>query len=215
MNSKRTKTKTKSKSKRHMSNHMHEQNQIMRKGHVTKTNRVAREYNKKKSEHKQARQMFPKAASKSCKRGEIKRDGYYVIEHLGLSKDGKALEVNVHRVPPACIPSVLSRSSKKPKLITITDRDLLAKYGYHEIKNKSEISRHRALGKAIRDNKPLSVYRRLVAIATLNKNKDHELCEILRADAEWIKRQPEYIEHMASKKRVSKTRKTHKPRKSR
>ena len=40
----------------------------------------------------------------------------------------------------------------------------------------------------IQEIKPLSVYRRLIAILTLNKNKDNELYEILRTDAKYIKK---------------------------
>jgi hypothetical protein len=81
------------------------------------------------------------------------------------------------------------KSSKKgsKKAIIIVDKDVLGKYGYDNIKNISANKRHIALKKALKELKPLSVYRRLIAIATLNKNKDVKLHDILRDDAEWIK----------------------------
>lgn len=83
------------------------------------------------------------------------------------------------------------KSSKKgsKKAIIIVDKDILGKYGYDNIKNISANKRHIALKKALKELKPLSVYRRLIAIATLNKNKDVKLHDILRDDAEWVKKQ--------------------------
>lgn len=80
----------------------------------------------------------------------------------------------------------IKRGSKK-KVIVIIEKDVLGKYGYDNIKNISATKRHIALKKALKELKPLSVYRRLIAIATLNKNKDNELFDILRNDAEWVK----------------------------
>jgi hypothetical protein len=86
------------------------------------------------------------------------------------------------------------KSSKKgskrgsKKVIIIVDKDVLGKYGYDNIKIISTTKRHTALKKALKELKPLSVYRRLIAIATLNKNKDIEVHDILRADAEWVKK---------------------------
>lgn len=81
------------------------------------------------------------------------------------------------------------KGSKKKVIIIIIEKDVLGKYGYDNIKNISTTKRHIALKKALKELKPLSVYRRLIAIATLNKNKDNELFDILRADAEWVKNQ--------------------------
>ena len=80
------------------------------------------------------------------------------------------------------------------------EKDVLKPFGYKNIDMLDKSSRHIALKKAIRAIKPLSVYRRIIAIATLNKNKDVKLYNILREDAEWIKTQPEYIDKKSSKK---------------
>ena len=68
------------------------------------------------------------------------------------------------------------------------EKDVLHKYGYKDIKNMQITKRHSFLNIAIQEIKPLSVYRRLIAIATLNKNKDIGLYNILRSDAEYIKK---------------------------
>ena len=84
---------------------------------------------------------------------------------------------------------VNNKKSSKKKVIIIIEKDVLGKYGYDDIKNISTTKRHSALKKALKELKPLSVYRRLIAIATLNKNKDSVLFNILREDADWVKEQ--------------------------
>ena len=71
-------------------------------------------------------------------------------------------------------------------------KDILGKYGYKEVKKSSKVKRHKALHKAINKEQPLSVYRRLVALSTLNKYKDPALHDKFKDDAEWIKTQKEY-----------------------
>ena len=84
---------------------------------------------------------------------------------------------------------VNNKKGSTKKVIIIIEKDVLGKYGYDNIKNISATKRHTALKKALKELKPLSVYRRLIAIATLNKNKDNELFDILRNDADWVKKQ--------------------------
>jgi hypothetical protein len=106
---------------------------------------------------------------------------------------------------PACIKSITGKSKKGSKLITIMNKDVLGKYGYSNIKSLSKTERHSFLREALKKIKPLSVYRRLIALATLNKNKNEELFIILRNDADWIKTQDVYIKSKNIKK-VSKKR---------
>ena len=83
-------------------------------------------------------------------------------------------------------------SKRNSKVRIPLRKDVLGKYGYKDVKRTSKQKRHRALHKAINDEKPLSVYRRLVALSTLNKYKDPSLHNKFRDDAEWIKTQKEY-----------------------
>lgn len=80
-------------------------------------------------------------------------------------------------------------SKKKSKTIIVLEKDILGKYGYHNVHELTKKQRELALTKALKnkDNKPLSIYRRLIALATLNKNKDIKLHDIFRTDAEWLK----------------------------
>ncbi len=75
-------------------------------------------------------------------------------------------------VAPWCIPSVMGRSTKGPKLITLMEKDVLKPFGYENVLSMDKLSRQKALKKAIQTIKPLSIYRRIIAITTLNKNKD-------------------------------------------
>ena len=160
-----------------------------------KTSVLVKKYLQKREKiQKEADKKFKEQAKKSCKPGYIKRSGYKISREN--SKDTW--------IPPKCIKSPLGRSTKGKKDIVILEKGVLEKYGYENVLNLTELQRHRALKKAIKKIKPLSVYRRILAIATLNKNKDPKLSKILKNDAEWIKIQKEYIENKASNKKTSK-----------
>ncbi len=171
--------------------------------------KLARYLASKDAMHKLAREKFPKQASKKCSRGQIMREGYKRKSFKSHSKTGKKISVKGSWTAPGCIKSVTGKSKKGSKLITIMDKDVLGKYGYDNIKTMGQTQRHAALRKAIHANKPLSIYRRIIAIATLNKNRDKSLYKILRKDAAWIKTQTEYI-IKSSKKSSKKSKKSSK-----
>ena len=154
---------------------------------------------------------FSKEVPKRCSKGEILREGFKKNSYKSHSKTGKThkidrnIKVSGSWTKPACIKSVTGKSKKGSKLITIMDKDVLGKYGYSNIKSLSKTERHSAIRNALKKIKPLSVYRRLIALATLNKNKDEELFIILRSDADWIKTQDVYIKSKNIKK-ISKKR---------
>ena len=83
----------------------------------------------------------------------------------------------------------------------ILEKGVLEKYVYKNVLNLTKLQHHKVLKKAIKKIKPLSVYRRVLEIATLNKNKDSKLSKILKNDANLIKTQKEYIENEASNKK--------------
>jgi hypothetical protein len=60
-------------------------------------------------------------------------------------------------------------------------------FGYDDIKNLSLLSRRESLKNIIQSIKQKSVYRRLISLKMLVKNKDIELYNILREDAKYIK----------------------------
>lgn len=166
---------------------------------ITKIN-IKKYIEKKEDMQKKARQKFPLESKEHCKSGQIMREGYYIKSRKGHTKSGKEINVKEHWVSPGCINSPLGRNTKGEKIITIMEKDILKPFGYENIKNITTSERQKALKKAIKTLEPLSVYRRIIAIATLNKNKDEDLYKILRYDAKWIKSQSEYINQKASKK---------------
>jgi hypothetical protein len=145
----------------------------------------------KEKMHEEIRKKYSKETPKECPKGYILREGYKKKSFKSHSKKGKEIKVKGYDVKPDCIKSQTGKSEKGEKLIVIMEKDVLGKYGYDDVKNTSATKRHTALKKALKELKPLSVYRRLIAIATLNKNKDSEVHDILRADAEWVKKQME------------------------
>ena len=192
--------------------------QILRKGYVTKrgtkvkanciiaqsgdgkkTSKAVKKFLEKKNKiHNQANIKFPKASNQKCSKGKILRVGYVTTRH---SKTGKKTE---HWVKPSCIKSQTGKSSKGKKLITILKKDILGQFGYHDIKNLTITQRHTALTKAIKKLKPLSIFRRVVALAVFNKNTDPKFHNLLMKDANWIKTQPEYIEGRSKSSKKSK-----------
>jgi hypothetical protein len=123
-------------------------------------------------------------------------------------KNGSNVKANW--ITPGCVSSSSNKKTMKPQLITLMEKDVLEPFGYKHIEFMTLTERKNALKKAIRNIKPLSIYRRLIAIATLNKNKNSKLYTILRDDAEWIKTQSEYINDMAKKSSKKSSKKTSK-----
>jgi len=79
----------------------------------------------------------------------------------------------------------------KGKQLFVLKKGELTKYGYHA--RLSDKTRHHALKKALADGvKPLSLYRKLIAVYVLNKNKHKSLAAIYKKDAIWSKTTPEY-----------------------
>lgn len=77
---------------------------------------------------------------------------------------------------------------KKKVIIPIRDDSKLTKHGYHDVREKSELARHRALGKVIRAGEPpLGLFRRLNVLMILFKNTDPKLSKIFKADRDWVK----------------------------
>ena len=146
-----------------------------------KTSIKVKEFLKKKEKmYREANKKFPKAASKKCKKGFIKREGYKVTKNINNKK-------TEYWVEPKCIKSQVNRSTKGSKEIVILEKDVLKKYGYSDIVNKTFDERKKSLKKALLEIKPLSVYRRIIAISTLNKNKNPKLYKKLKEDIKWLK----------------------------
>lgn len=124
-------------------------------------------------------------STSSCPKGKIKRKAYQRAAY----KRSDGTRVKATKVPAACIKDRGLPGKTKKNIIGPLKKDILGKYGYEDIDEKSDLSRHRALGKAHRSKKEsdLSVYRRLIALSTLNKRTNPKVSKILRNDAKWYK----------------------------
>jgi hypothetical protein len=133
-------------------------------------------------EHNIARQKF---GTPKCKKGEIIKEGY----HKKASSRSKGAWV-----PPTCVKakgSSKKRGSKGKKLFRL-NKGTLSQFGYKDIKKMSKQERRKSLSKAVKNMKPLSVMRKLIALSTLQKNTDKKLSKTFREDANFVKSTQEY-----------------------
>lgn len=77
------------------------------------------------------------------------------------------------------------RSSKK-NVIGPLKKDELINLGYST--KKSALSRHRALNKSVKKYGALKTFRKLNAVATLNKNRAPGVSKIMLRDRNWIRK---------------------------
>lgn len=124
--------------------------------------------------HQVARSKF---GTPKCTRGEIVREGF-----KRKSKSGKQVWV-----APVCVKDT-GKAGKQKRLFYL-EPGRLGKYGYDDVAERSDLARHTALKAAVEaGEKPLSVSRRLNALATLTKNTNPKLSKKFKQDSEWIKR---------------------------
>ena len=95
-------------------------------------------------------------------------------------KDGTLVRVPAKRIEDR------GKPGKGPKLIGPLRKGSLRKHGYST--SKSSSARHAALRKAMRSEGALSVFRKLNAVATLEKRTAPSKSKILLADRNWVKR---------------------------
>ena len=77
------------------------------------------------------------------------------------------------------------RSSKKNVIGPLKKGDLID-LGYST--KKSAASRHRALNKSVKKYGALKTFRKLNAVATLNKNRSPGVSKIMLRDRNWIRK---------------------------
>jgi hypothetical protein len=143
------------------------------------------------------------SSRKSCGKGQILKTGYF------MRRGSKRILIK-----PTCIKKRGS-SRRSDVRIPIDDENSLAKYGYVDLKMKSAKQRRIALHKALAHIKPLSLYRRILAIATLSKNTDPKLNILLISDSDWLKGTKEYAIDREKSARKSRSLRSRQSRRSR
>lgn len=117
----------------------------------------------------------------TCRKDQIIRKGYKRAAYY--REDGTY--VSASKVGPSCIAD-LGNSGKGPRLIPKMKKGELTKFGYSL--DKLAGPRRVALKKAVRAYDGLSVFRKLNALATLNKNVNPVYARKFKSDAAWVKK---------------------------
>lgn len=88
------------------------------------------------------------------------------------------------RVKSSCIKD-RGAPGKGPKLIPPLKKGKLSKYGYSDLKNKTNAERHTALKKAVKATSAEDTMHRVTALMVLNKSRP-ALHKKLQNDVDWI-----------------------------
>ena len=73
-------------------------------------------------------------------------------------------------------------------IFMITSNGNLSRHGYVDIKDKTKLSRHRALMRIIRSGQtPMELYRRLNSLMIQFNTRDPKLSKIYKSDRDWVK----------------------------
>ena len=72
--------------------------------------------------------------------------------------------------------------------IPIRNSGIMSAHGYENVREKSDLARHRALVRVIRAGEPpLGLFRRLNVLMILFKRTDPKLSKIFKKDRDWVK----------------------------
>ena len=72
------------------------------------------------------------------------------------------------------------------------EKGTLSQFGYSNIKKLSKKERQSSLKRAVKEMKPLSVRRKLIALRTLNKNTNPQMAKMYDTDQKFVKNTKEY-----------------------
>jgi len=64
----------------------------------------------------------------------------------------------------------------------------LGKFGYHGVRYKKASTRHRALRKAVKRLGFMKVFKKLNAVALVNRHNNPALAKIFKADRNWVRK---------------------------
>ena len=72
--------------------------------------------------------------------------------------------------------------------IPIRNSGILSAQGYSDVRDKSELVRHRALARVVKKGEPpLGLFRRLNVLMILFKRTDPKLSKLFKKDRDWVK----------------------------
>jgi hypothetical protein len=95
------------------------------------------------------------------------------------------------KIVPSKCPSVVTKTKPVYKSAKI---GLLEFFNYKNVASMSELDRHNCLLSAVTNVVPISIFRKLISASILLNKTNPELGNIYKKDAEWLQKQPEYLE---------------------
>ena len=143
-----------------------------------RTDEDKKQFKKIRSRQKKAEKKT-RSLSKKCKKGFILRRGY--IRKSFTRKNGT--KVKEKYVSSKCIKDQGKPGKGKP--ITILKPEMLGKFGYKNVKNLPKSTRHKILGKAIKEYGPLYVWKRLNYTQIISRNRP-ENAKVFKEDRDWV-----------------------------
>ena len=117
----------------------------------------------------------------ACPKGKILRKAY--TRKAYTKKDGT--RVAKSKVPASCVKDT-GKKGKGPELIGKLKQGDLTKHGYKL--DKTELARHRAIHKAVKEYGKNSVIRKLNALSILMRNTQPNNSKKLRKDMEYVQK---------------------------
>lgn len=146
-----------------------------------------------KEREKIQKKISKKYGSIKCPPGYIERAGY---TRRGFQRKGfirkSGSRVRPTAVKPSEVPSTCIRDIGTPgkgnKIPAVLEKGVLKNVGYDRVKDLTVQQRRSALMRAQTQIKnPLSLFRKLIIVSTMNKNKDPKLSKIFKDDAFWVR----------------------------
>lgn len=133
---------------------------------------------------------------KACPPGQILRKAYVRRYKTNVRERGYTVKRGnqVYRAYPKSSSTVVQAAcvkdkglpGKGPQAIAPLRKGELKKYGY--VYRNSDLNRHEALRKAVKEYGVLGVYRKLDAIAKLSSRTEPRISAIFKKDRDWVKR---------------------------
>lgn len=73
-------------------------------------------------------------------------------------------------------------------IIPLSNSGVLSAHGYEDVREKSDLARHRALMRVVRAGEPpIGLFRRLNVLMILFRRKDPKLSKIFKTDRDWVR----------------------------
>lgn len=156
---------------------------------------LRRQEERLKSLGKSATSKIRCPAGKVVRHGYVRRFGKTVMRKGYTVRRAKGKEYHIYPerksvfVKPACVKDKGAPGLEAPgpgEGIGPLRKGALKKHGYIYLKHRHQ--RHEALRDAIKEFKPIGVYRKLDAVAKLSHHSNPAASRIFKEDREWVKR---------------------------